>query len=124
MNWLFWMIFKNVESLSHPTIENKESVFTQNLVKYYFGVKSIFLWMTGWDSPPLFEFFLCFYKKKFNLFLKISTSYGNYWFRMQKKSFIANFHVLELFIPKKTSKEQKKFRLSRGVALPDCRVKY
>jgi hypothetical protein len=31
--------------------------------------------------------------------------------------FIANFYVLELFIPKKTSLERKNyFRLSRGVA--------
>jgi hypothetical protein len=35
---------------------------------------------------------------------------------LQKNIFIANFHVLGLYIPKKRVLSEKKFRLSRGDA--------
>jgi hypothetical protein len=42
--------------------------------------------------------------------------YGKYWFHLQF-FFIANFHILGFFIPKKRYiRAKKKFRLSRGVA--------
>jgi hypothetical protein len=31
----------------------------------------------------------------------VDMKFGKYWFHLQKKIFIANFHVLGFFIPKK-----------------------
>jgi hypothetical protein len=44
---------------------------------------------------------------------------GKHWFHLQFFVFVvvANFHVLELFIPKKQVQSEKKFRRSRGVAV-------
>jgi hypothetical protein len=45
-------------------------------------------------------------------------TYGKYWFHLQFV-FIANFHVLGIFMPENKFRAKTNFRLSRGVA--DCR---